>query len=145
VIIAVDPGKISGLAFWSPESEAVGAPTFLSWQLPTWEAIQWVDERMKYPLLEAVVCEDYIITKSTLTKTRGENWSLESIGALRYLTSRAKVEYAVQKAGDAKGFGTDAKLKRAGWWNPTSGGHANDAARHLLTYLARTKRLHLVL
>ncbi len=46
----------------------------------------------------------------------------------------------LQTPATGKGFGTDAKLKHLGWYNPTQGGHSNDAARHLLTYLAVRKQ-----
>ena len=83
------------------------------------------------------MCESYVITASTLRKTRGENWSLESIGALRWMANKHRVEFVLQTPADAKRFADDRKLKAAGWYFPTPGGHANDAARHLMLYLAR--------
>jgi hypothetical protein len=148
VIIAVDPGKVSGIAVWS-------SGTFNSFQEQTWYAVDRIWNTLEnatkmrtnardvlIPLTEpitAIVCESYVITASTLRKTRGENWSLESIGALRWMSNRHGVEFVLQTPADAKRFADDRKLKTAGWHNPTPGGHANDAARHLLTYLARTE------
>lgn len=141
MIIAVDPGKRTGLA--SLRLEDAGRPGFFeSWELDCWEAVDWIDRRLHK--VTELVCEDYIITMQTLKKTRGENWSLESIGALRYLTRRADVPFTLQQPGDAKRFATDTKLDRMGWHRPTAGGHADDAARHLLLYMVRTNRLDVV-
>lgn len=142
MIVALDPGKVTGLATLRPED--VGRPGFFeSWQTDTWDAVAWVELRVAH--VEAVICEDYIITMQTLKKTRGENWSLESLGALRYMCRKADKPLVVQAPADAKKFSTDTKLKTAKMWHPTPGGHANDAARHLMLYLARTERLGLVL
>jgi hypothetical protein len=141
MIIAVDPGKVSGIATWDGER-------LESWQEPTWFAIDRIwgllednaPPTLSAPpqMIEAIVCESYVITASTLRKTRGENWSLESIGALRWMARRHSVEFVLQTPADAKRFADDVKLKAAaGWYRPTPGGHANDAARHLMTYLAR--------
>jgi hypothetical protein len=45
--------------------------------------------------------------------------------------------FSLQTPGQAKSFGTDSKLRAVGWEATTKGGHARDAARHLLTYLVR--------
>lgn len=141
MIVAVDPGKVTGLATWY----GGGKGSFNSWQDECWDAVEQVHDLLTHDTVEAVVCESYTITMQTLKKTRGENWSLESIGSLRYISRIAKVPFVLQSPADAKKFATDTKLKAAGWWNPTPGAHANDAARHLLVYLARTDRLSLVI
>lgn len=129
-IVAVDPGKITGVATWTPGRMS-------SWQEPTWYAIDRIWTALDDGVVDVVVCEAYIITAATLRKTRGENWSLESIGALRWMSRRHGVEFVLQAPADAMRFADDAKLRRAEWYRPTPGGHANDAARHLMTYLAR--------
>lgn len=136
MIVAVDPGKVTGIATYGE--------VFTSWQEPTWHAVDRIFGMLEYAAggghalpIEAIVCESYVITAATLRKTRGENWSLESIGALRWMSNRHGVEFVLQTPADGKRFGTDDKLRKIGWYNPTPGGHANDAARHLLTYIAR--------
>lgn len=141
VIIGNDPGKLSGLASFD-----TGTGDFESLELPTWEAVGWVDTQLSHPRIEveAVVVEDFVITMQTLKKTRGENWSLETIGALRYLTLEHGVPLIEYSAHDSKAFGTDLKLQQVGWWDPTPGGHQDDAARLILKYLADNYRLGLV-
>jgi len=114
MIIAVDPGKITGLCTYD-------AGEFRSWQTECWDAIEQVHELLKdhspptpyapRQEIEAVVCEDYLITPGTLRKTRGENWSMHSIGALMYLCRIFEVPFVLQTPADAKRFATDSKLK----------------------------------
>jgi hypothetical protein len=132
LLIAVDPGKVTGIATWLNGE-------ITSWQEQTWYAVDKIWSRLERSdvPIEAVVCESYTITASTLRKTRGENWSLESIGALRWMATRHSVEFVLQAPADAMNFMTDDKLRMMGWYNPTIGGHANDAARHLGLYIAR--------
>lgn len=89
-----------------------------------------------------VVCEDYRITPQTLKKT-WQPFSLWQIGLLHYLCQVHDVEFLLQTAAEAKGFSTDAKLKAMGWYNATSGGHANDALRHLMLALVKEHLLDL--
>ena len=61
------------------------------------------------------------------------------IGGLRYLAVVGDeyvgpLRFVRQTPAQAKSFGTDDKLRRLGWYTPTPGGHANDAARHLLAF-----------
>lgn len=132
MIIAVDPGKVTGIATLSDE-------IFTSWQEQTWYAVDRIWHILEHSTsgVDAIVCESYTITAATLRKTRGENWSLESIGALRWMARRKGVEFTLQAPADAMGFADDKKLKKLGWYQPTPGGHATDAARHLLLYIAR--------
>jgi len=138
VIIAVDPGVVTGVATWDHEFE-----TFASSQEEAYGALVRIDNALRIgtPPVETVVCEAYTITAATLRKTR-QPASLESIGALRYLCRRSSVEFVLQTPADAKRFAGAPrydKLRRAGWYFPTPGGHANDAAAHLLTYLANNE------
>jgi hypothetical protein len=95
---------------------------------------------VKRQMVDVVVCEDYIITQRTIKLSR-QNMSLESIGVLRWLCSAWMIRFVLQTPSEGKGFGTDEKLKRLGWYRPTPGGHANDATRHLLTFLAKERQL----
>jgi len=54
------------------------------------------------------------------------------IGVIRYMTGIAGGECYGQSPAEAKSFATNDKLRTAGFWTPTTGGHSNDAARHLL-------------
>jgi hypothetical protein len=129
VIVAVDPGKITGLATWANNE-------LVSWQEPTWYAVDRIWNTLEHLEVSVIVCESYTITASTLRKTRGENWSLESIGAIRWMSNRHGVEFVLQAPADAMRFMTDDKLRMLGWYRASIGGHANDAARHLGLYIA---------
>jgi len=97
-----------------------------------------------------LIVEDFIITAETLKKSR-QTWSLEAIGALRYLVELfgdypipvddgrgliiPRISMTLQSPSSAKAFATNDKLRNVGWYVPGKG-HANDAARHLLVYCA---------
>lgn len=127
-IIALDPGKVSGVAEY-------GLRHFWSDELPTWEAVEYVDHHLSSgatPPVDLIVCEAFVISARTLRGTRQYD-ALESIGALRYLAGRAGTAFRLITAAASKNFATDAKLKKLGWYDPSPGGHKNDAARVLLT------------
>lgn len=136
-IVAVDPGKTTGVAVLWPDGE------FNSWEAECWDAVRTIGDGLEEGKIAEVVVEAFDITPATIRSSRGPEkmWSLESLGALRYLASRSmacgtfKVSPRTKKR-----FGSDAKLKRLGWFRAGSG-HANDAARHLLSHLADTRRL----
>lgn len=132
--IAVDPGMETGVA-WHLSGVGVG-----SFELPCWDAVDWVADVVDTQRCPVdVACEAYNIGKGTLKKSR-QYWSLESIGALRWICKRRGVTFALQQPSD-KDFGTDAKLKALGWYAPSRDGHQNDAARHLLKRVVDKGRL----
>lgn len=134
IILGVDPGKTTGWAFFNtayPDS-------FQSWQADRNDFVDII-----VPYLEKtgdrldIACESYVLTSGTMRTSRSdENWSIEQIGVLRHWARRHGHHFELQTAGNAKKFSTDAKLKDIGWWKPGNG-HANDAARHVLLYVAR--------
>lgn len=140
-VLAVDPGKVSGWAFVDLDDLA----TFTAGQLPHMEFLDMAERAIMAGKLTAIVAESYVITARSLKVSRGENWSLEQLGVLRWLCHKRDVDFTEQTAADGKRFGTDTKLLSAGWFHPTPGGHRNDACRHLLTYAANVGRLDAVL
>lgn len=126
IVLAVDPGKMTGWA-------SLRLGEFYSDQLEWYDFLEWVDELLDRGFRFSIVCEDFIYTAATAKKTR-QTWSTEAIGVLRFLSQKHDVSFTLQKPADAKAFSTNEKLKRLGWYRGTSGGHANDAARHLLLY-----------
>ena len=126
-IIAVDPGLRTGLAL-----AGFPGPAFRSWEA---DASAMDDVEGRLPATSLVVCESFIPRPGVRT------WqpdALEMIGALRYICRRDGVPFELQSPAEAKRFSTNARLKIMGWRNITPGGHADDAARHLL--LAAVKR-----
>ena len=130
-VLAVDPGGHTGLAWLLDRqfgSDVVPGGRF---GFRTWftKAIG----EIATPLV--VVCEDFIITSATARKTAQPD-PYRIIGWLELWCDQHAVPFVLQTPAQAKGFGTDAKLKHLGWYCTGNGGHDNDAARHLLTYLA---------
>lgn len=135
-VTAVDPGKLTGVAIYHPDDGE-----FSSWERPCWEAVAIVEGGMNGMRISHLVVEAFNISARTLRVTRGENWSLESIGALRYLaTYQHDVPFRLQQPSDMS-FGTDWKLRQLGWYRPSKGGHMNDAARHMLKFLSDEEML----
>lgn len=130
-IVAIDPGKMTGWA-------KLSLGEFMSGQAELYEILEWVDASISMGLCPTIVCEDFIYTAATAKKTR-QTWSTEGIGVLRYLARKADVGFHLQAPVDAKKFATNDKLKALDWYTPTKGGHANDAARHLLLYCTKNK------
>lgn len=128
-ILAVDPGKVTGVAAWQP-SEPM--------KLTTWE------EHTRYRAAAAVehimpselVCEQFVISERTIRTAQDVN-ALRIIGWLDIWCRQKAIPFDLQTAAQAKRFATDDKLKALGWYTSTEGGHANDAARHMLVYLQR--------
>lgn len=127
-ILAVDPGDVTGLAMglWI-NGEKV--PAFRSWEAKTLDALEEVDLFTRSAGDRLVVIERW--TPQPGVKSFQPS-ALESIGATRYLTWRTRTALVLQTATDAKHFATNEKLQKLGWRNITQGGHADDAARHLL-------------
>lgn len=131
-ILALDPGKLSGFAWLNTDD----LTSFTSWMLPHMEALNDVWAHVEARTVDLIVCESFIITAQTLKKSRGENWSLEQIGATRWMCSLHDIPFELQSPADAKSFVDDRRLSDVGW-RKTGPGHDNDAARHLLLAVAR--------
>jgi hypothetical protein len=125
-ILAFDPGKITGWA-------SLRLGEFFSGQDDLQKILEWVESLVRNRLQPVIVCEDFIYTAATAQKTR-QTWSTEGIGTLRFLANKYDLPFHLQTPQAAKSFSTNDKLKRIGWYQATKGGHANDAARHLLLY-----------
>lgn len=139
-ILAVDPGGNTGLAWLVDEefgSQVVGDGRFgfHKWFLGA------VD---KVATPSVIVCEDFIITSATARKSAQPD-PYRIIGWLELWCYQHNVPFVLQTPSQGKGFGTDAKLKHFGWYRTGSGGHDNDAARHLLTYLATQRHTSTIL
>lgn len=142
-ILAVDPGKLTGVAFlsWS------GIPTDSPEIVETAE----VDE-IEFPgLIEQVlsqksqftefkvVCEQFTINLQTAKKSQAP-FSLEQIGVLKYLCRKADIDTIVmQSPADAKNMFPNPKLKKLEIWHKGGEGHALDALRHGLLLLVKSK------
>lgn len=136
-VLAVDPGKMTGLARWIDGEWSAKAE-------PYDEAMSSVHACLAGGVFELCVFEDFVITGRTLQT--GGDWKrgkeLEFIGVGRYLAARYGVPFETQTPSDAKSFATDSKLRAMGWW--TRGvDHPRDASRHLLLALVRHRAIDL--
>lgn len=141
IIVAVDPGKMTGFAMFGFPADQINTGQG-SWM----QIARWIDAFTKAASDQArdvrLVSESFVITQATLKKSR-ENWSLEFIGLLRYWSeSRLSRELTLQSPSQAKSFCDDDRLKKIGWFLPGNV-HANDAARHLLLYMVENKMFDL--
>lgn len=122
-ILAVDPGKTTGLAIRSGDDKPA------TWQLPVEDAVDMCEEYLTLQPRTLVVCESFI------PRPGAKTWqpdAVETIGVLRTLCRWHGHVFELQSPADAKRFSTDAKLKKVGWYKSTRGGHVNDALRHML-------------
>lgn len=145
-IIAVDPGKRTGVAQWL-ERAATEDRKFQSFEFDVNEFFDYIHDTVHSLVSQGydvrLVSESFLITIHTAKNTQA-GWSLELIGVLKFLAHRYDLEdVKLQAPAVGKTFGTNSKLKYLDWWR--SGtidgvrfvGHANDAARHLATYAAQ--------
>jgi hypothetical protein len=126
-IFAVDPGKTCGIAWYWPGRKV---RQFRSNERDPWDAVDLACGSGA----DLVVCESFVPRPGVRT---WQPEALETIGALRYVCDRAGVPFETQSPADAKRFSNNRKLELLGWRKPTPGGHADDAARHLLLAAVR--------
>jgi hypothetical protein len=138
-ILAVDPGKATGVSFFSFEKG--GEPVLLhSWELEfeTFAPIiRWALEN--YPQTE-VVCERFTITAQT-AKLSQAPFSLEHIGILKQImfdNGKGPEKLVLQSPSDAKNMFPNPSLKKLGYWHKGGAGHAMDSIRHGLLHLVKT-------
>ena len=131
-VLAIDPGNVTGVAYFDT---SLGEPD--SWEDEPFEVINYVEDLTA--TLDAVVCESFI------PRPGAYSWqpeALYTIGAVRYVCRREGVTFVLQSPADAKRFSTNEKLKRLGWYSPTTGGHSNDALRHLLLFSVKNRLIN---
>jgi len=131
LVTAWDPGLTTGWATWnvstnefdSDQGDYSDAYAKCHSICGAGSGVMWIAER-------------FIITVNTAKNTQAP-WSLEMIGVLRYFASvYSNSELHMQAQAEGKLLGTDDRLKLLGW-HKRGKVHANDAARHLLSGMAR--------
>jgi len=145
IIFGVDPGKTSGLAIISWDSEFGEAEPRVEWSAEV-QSEQFADEVKrcldynKNPF-EAfyVACESFTINAQTAKNSQAP-WSLENIGVLKHLCREAGYpadRIAFQAPVNAKNMFPNPALKTLKTWHRGGEGHANDAIRHALLRLVK--------
>lgn len=127
-ILAMDPGETTGFARWNGE--------FYSWETPG--GLSGSYDVLHHELWEGdhFVYEKFVILPSTTKKNLDSAYTaLYLIGAALVWCETAKIARIKSYLPADKSFATDAHLKALGWYKTGLGGHANDAARHLLKYM----------
>jgi hypothetical protein len=145
-VLAVDPGKTSGVALLSWTADLADTP-LLEWSSEVNEE-DYADEIMRG--LHAardgrfyVACESFTINMQTAKNSQAP-WSLEHIGVLKYLCRKNNYPVsaiAFQAPGDAKSMFPNPTLQRLGTWHRGGAGHANDAIRHGLLRMVKASWL----
>ena len=143
-LLAIDPGKLTGMVSVDLSTNQLNS----SAEIDSWYSVCNTVENVlsEYPDT-IVVIERFTISKRTIEKTR-QSEPIDIIGAVKYLCLKYQGKEPVQQtATDAKNFSTNDKLHNAGFWHKGGEGHANDAARHALLYVARNNLIdaHLLL
>lgn len=134
LIVAIDPGKTTGWALYDTDDAR-----FVSGETAgRFDFYRNLRELASSGRPLEVVAEAFTITARTIATDR----QYDALYIIGYVEAACEVNgwpFSLQEPGTAKGFASNEKLAVLGWRNPTPNGHADDAARHLFTYLA-TKR-----
>mgnify|MGYP001602929749 CR=1 FL=1 len=136
-IVWVDPGKLNGFAWYSLLYDEMELYEFDG---PT--CIRRIESITKFVGEYVTVgCERFIITTETPKKSQDGLASIEMMGMIRRAVSPEYSGVGVyefdekQSSSDAKTFCSDRILSALGWRFKGGGGHAEDAARHIIYYL----------
>lgn len=142
-VLAVDPGKVSGVVFmqWSGEKTDLPVIQYSMESLEEYYAYHVLGALKHWHLYEkfTVACERFTITAQTVRNSQAP-FSLEQIGVLKHLCREHKFpvdEIRFQAPVDAKNMFPNPALKKLGIWHRGGEGHANDAIRHALLALAK--------
>ncbi len=91
MIISVDPGETSGIAYWSDGGE------FVEKEMLTQE--QLFDKLEKLENVTAIVCEDYRLRQGKQMVQTGSRFvAVQIIGALKAYAQRIKAKFVLQPA-----------------------------------------------
>jgi hypothetical protein len=141
VIVAVDPGGTTGIAWWKPNAPE-GTSHYGTEQVPACDTEGGLRSLLYHVgvwLAEAtpayLVVERFEFRQEdSQMRSKIDYTAAEVIGALRALVcDRQGVTLVKQGAAQAKGFWTDDKIQKLALWVPGQK-HAMDAMRHLLAH-----------
>lgn len=135
MILGVDPGQTTGLAWWDEHSQRLEATA----QQPAQHAVvtlwRWLEEHVGEAV--EVACERFQIGPRTLQASRQYD-ALHVAGAVRFKCGQLGVPYVEYPPATSKRLAHDDRLHLLGLWKPGQG-HANDASRQVVTHLASTR------
>lgn len=140
LLLAIDPGLASGYVVLEYSISDDSVTIVASEELDQYDTCSRA-ESLLYENRDGtidVVMESFIITPETAKKTR-TSYSLEIIGAVRYLAQKWGAPFDLQTPANAKSFSTNDRLRALDLWVPGGEGHAKDAMRHAVLYLVKNK------
>lgn len=129
MIVAIDPGGVSGLAILSPGGalnthEIPGGFDGLSDWLGTGSGFPWSS-------VDGVVIENFRLRPGAKSAQMDAVWL---VGAVKHLCRQNDILLVIQEPAQAKSFADNNKLKSVGWYT-VGEDHGRDATRHLLVAL----------
>jgi hypothetical protein len=141
-VLAIDPGKTTGMALFSRED---ASEPVLVWskELEQEEVADAVRGVLWAPEIRQhvdIVCERFIINAQTVRNSQAP-YSLEVIGIVKQClkdNGRPMDDIYFQAPADAMSMFDNKKLKKLDYWHVGGGGHALDAIRHALLRLVKT-------
>lgn len=142
-VLSVDPGKATGVAFFSMEGKE--EPKILHSSEPQPEEFAdtirniLIDLDRDFDNLQ-VVCEKFTINAQTVRNSQAP-YSLEQIGVLKQILQDFGLDregIVWQMPADAKRMFPNEALKKLEYWHKGGEGHAIDAIRHGLLRIVKT-------
>ncbi len=151
IVLAVDPGKATGVALlsWSGNPDETPERLYSTECQPDSfanDVLIGLADWKRYENFK-VVCERFVINAATARNSQAP-YSLEQIGVLKHLCRENgyPVENIIFQAPvDAKNMFPNKALQTIGTWHKGGEGHANDAIRHGLLALVRSRWIPRVL
>jgi hypothetical protein len=142
IIVAVDPGKATGVSCFGFDSNEEPHLIMSGEYQPDEFAAPirgLLDSARAEGIPVEIVCERFTINAQTVRNSQAP-YSLEQIGVLKQImrdSGMSDNELKFQSPSDAKRMFPNEALKKLGYWHKGGEGHAIDAIRHGLLYLAK--------
>lgn len=136
-LLAIDPGLMTG-TFHADITDLDNPVKLDALELDPDGFYEFIEAAMADPELTQVVIEQFDVTKETL-ETAFYPHSLWFIGVTLFLGHKYDVPVHVQSR-TVKPFSTNDRLRKVGFWHVGGDGHANDAARHAMVWIAEKNR-----
>lgn len=138
--LGIDPGYITGVALLRPSGEFGAIEVDSTFAVADFITDLWEQERWSKRKQLVICYEKFAIQPRTL-KTARQYDALYFNGWLIHFFRRLRPEDGIvlvqQTPAQAKSFSTNNKLEAVGWYTASPGGHANDAAKHILLAAVR--------
>jgi len=134
-VVALDTGLMTGVCIVTISSVAgvTHSSNEMSWLNAVAYAERWAKEGAGNGSVS--LCWERFDTPPGKRVLTAQPDAQKANGALEYVATQCGVTFRQQSRGDAKKVGSDAVLRRLGWYIKTKDGHANDASRQAAYFL----------